>query len=88
MPLKTCDHCLIGKAHRVSFHTNPPSGRSNVIDLICIDVCDMQTRTIGSALYFVTFIDDHSRKVCGFSLKTKDQVQDAFEELHDRIKDK
>ena len=34
MPLKTCDHCLFGKAHRVAFHTNPPSRRPNVIDLI------------------------------------------------------
>ena len=71
MPLKTCDHCLVGKAHRVAFHTYPPSRRLNVIDLIHTDVCTMQTRTIGGALYFVTFIDDHSRKVWGFALKTK-----------------
>ena len=44
-----------------------------------------QTRTVGGALYFVTFIDDHSRKVWGFALKTKDQVLDAFKELHARL---
>ena len=71
MPLKTCDNCLVGKAHRVSFHTYPPSRKSNVIDLIYNDVCTMQTRTVGGALYFVNFIDDHSRKVWGFALKTK-----------------
>ena len=66
MPLKTCDHCLPGKAHRVAFHIYPPSSRRpNVIDLIHTDVCTMQTRTVGGALYFVTFIDDHSRKVGG-----------------------
>ena len=81
MPLKTCDHCLFGKAHRGAFHTNPPSRRQNVFDLIHIDVCTMQTRTVGGSLYFVTFIDDHSRKVWGFGLKTKDQVLDAFKEL-------
>ena len=27
MPLKTCDHCLVGKSHRVAFHTYPPSRR-------------------------------------------------------------
>ena len=36
MPLKTYDHCLVGKAHRVSFHTYPPSRRLNVIDLIIL----------------------------------------------------
>ena len=62
MPLKTCDHYLVGKPHRVAFHTYTSSRRLNVIDLIHTDVCTMQTRTIGGALYFVTFIDDHSRK--------------------------
>ena len=85
MPLKTCDHCLVGKAQRVPFHTYPPSRRLNVIDLIHIDVCTMQTRIVSGALYFVTFIDDHSRKVWGFALKTKDQVLDAFKELHARL---
>ena len=85
MPLKTCDHCLFGKAHRVAFHTNPSSRRSNVIDLIHTDVCTMQTRTVGDALYYVTFIDDHSRKIWGFSLKTKDHVLDSFKELHAKL---
>ena len=60
MPLKTCDHCLVGKTHRVAFHTYPPS-----------DVCNMQTRTVGCAHYFVTFIDDHSRKAWGFFFENK-----------------
>ena len=72
MPLKTCDHYLVGKEHKVAFHTYPPYRRLNAIDLIHIDVCTMLTRTAGGALYFVTSIDDHSRKVWGLALKTKD----------------
>lgn len=45
----------------------------------------MQTRTLGGALYFVTFIDYHSRKVWVFALKSKDQVLDVFKELHARV---
>ena len=45
----------------------------------------MKTRIVGGALYFVTFIYDHSTKVWGFSLKTKDQELDAFKELHARL---
>ena len=55
------------------------------MDLIHTDVYTMQYRTVGGALYFVTFIDDNSRKVWGFSLKTKDQVLEAFKELHARL---
>ena len=80
--LKSCDHCLVGKTHRVAFQTYPSSRRSDVIDLVHTDVCTMQTRTLGGALYFVTFIDDHSRKVWAFALKSKDQVLDAFKEFH------
>ena len=84
--LETCDNCLVGKAHKVAFHTNPPSRRPNVIDLIHTDVCTMQTRIVGGALYFVTFIDDqYSIKVWGFALKSKDQMLDAFKELLARI---
>ena len=82
MPFKSCDNCLVGKADRVAFHTYPPSRRSNVIDLIHTNVCTKKTRTVGGALYFVTFIDDHSRKVWGFALKTKDHVLDTFKEHH------
>ena len=85
MPLKTCDHCLVRKAHIVSFHTYPPSRKPNVIDLIHTDVCTVQTRIVGGALYFVTFIDDQSRKVWGFALQAKDHALDSFKELHARL---
>ena len=35
--------------------------------------------------YFVTFIDDHSRKLWATLLKTKDQVLSVFKELHARV---
>ena len=85
MTLKTYNYCLFGKSHRVVFHTNPSSRRPNVIDLIHTDVCTMQIRTVSGALYFVTFIGYHFRKVWGFALKTKDHVLDAFKELHAKL---
>ncbi|RVW64630.1 Retrovirus-related Pol polyprotein from transposon TNT 1-94 [Vitis vinifera] len=46
------------------------------------DVCTMQSNTLGGALYYVTFIDDHSRKVWAYALKSKDQVLDVFKDFH------
>ncbi|GJR03812.1 putative RNA-directed DNA polymerase [Tanacetum coccineum] len=37
---------------------------------------------LGGCSYFVTFIDDHSRKVWVYTLKTKDQVLDVFKQFH------
>ncbi|CAN0846213.1 Retrovirus-related Pol polyprotein from transposon TNT 1-94 [Linum grandiflorum] len=39
-------------------------------------------KTLGGASYYVTFIDDHSRKVWTYALKTKDQVLDVFKQFH------
>ncbi|KAM0004298.1 putative RNA-directed DNA polymerase [Helianthus debilis subsp. tardiflorus] len=81
--LKKCSHCLAGKQKRVSFKSHPPHRRDNILDLIHSDVCGpMKTRTLGGCLYFVTFIDDHSRKVWANTLKSKDQVLDVFKQFH------
>ena len=42
----------------------------------------MKDRTLGGALYFAAFIDDFSRKLWYFTLKTKDQVFDIFRNFH------
>ena len=78
-PLKTCVHCLAGKQTRISFRSMFPSRRSNVLDLVHSDVCGpMKVKSLGGSFYFVTFIDDHSRKVWAYTLKTKDQVLSVF----------
>ena len=53
--LKSCDHCLAGKTHRVAFQTYSSSRRSDVIDLVHTDVCTMQSRTLGGAIFFFYF---------------------------------
>lgn len=42
-------------------------------------------RSQGNAQYFVTIIDDHSRKVRVFLLISKDQVLEAFKEFHAKV---
>ena len=46
------------------------------------DMCGpMSIRALNGAEYFVTFIDDHSRKIYIYFLKTKDEVFDRFKEF-------
>lgn len=42
----------------------------------------MTSRTIGFASYYVTFMNDFSRKVWATPLKMKDQVLDIIKDLH------
>jgi len=80
-----CTHCLVGKQRRVSFHKSPPSRKTNILDLVNTDVCTMNTKTLGGAFYYMTFINDHFRKVWVFALKTKDQVLDVFKVFHMKV---
>ena len=93
--LNPCVDCLAGKQHRVSFASPKVSRKPVLLDRIYSDVCGpLKTKTphgaidvhgISGALYFVTFIDDCSRKVWAYPLKTKDQVVDVFKEFHVRV---
>ena len=62
--LDTCDHCLAGKQRRVSFKYHPPSRTTKLLELVHSDVRGpLKEKSFGSGIYFVTFIDDHSRKL-------------------------
>ncbi|CAN1245512.1 Retrovirus-related Pol polyprotein from transposon TNT 1-94 [Linum grandiflorum] len=76
--LERCVDCLAGKQNRVAFKSSPPSRAKNVLDLVHSDLCEADSKSLGGARYFATFIDDHSRKTWVYVLKTKDQVLDVF----------
>lgn len=62
--------------------SHPPSRKIELPGLVHSDLCDpIKTRTLGSALYFITFIDDCSRKHWVYVLITKDKVLGVFEQF-------
>ncbi|GJR63814.1 putative RNA-directed DNA polymerase [Tanacetum coccineum] len=76
-------HKRLGKETRLAFKSRSPFRLENMLDLVHSDVCGpMKTKTLGGCSYFVTFIDDHSRKVWVYTLKTKDHVFDVFKHFH------
>ena len=62
--LEKCEHCLAGKQNRVSFKYYPSSRKTELLELVHSDLCGpIKTKILDGALYFVTFIDDCSRKL-------------------------
>ena len=62
--LKRRARCLAGKQTRVAFKTHRHTRKPCMLDLVYYDVCGpMRTKTLGGSLYFVTFVDDYSRKI-------------------------
>ena len=81
--LERCSHCMVGKQTRVLFKKHPPSRKSKLLELVHSDVCGpLKVKSFSGALYFVAFIDECSRKLWVYALKTKDQVLEKFKEFH------
>jgi len=74
-----CEHCLYGKQTQTP-HKKGSSRKAEPLQLVHSDVCGpMPMASMGGALYFVTFIDDFSRKVWVYSLRRKDEVLKVFQ---------
>ncbi|KAL2232804.1 UNVERIFIED_CONTAM: Retrovirus-related Pol polyprotein from transposon TNT 1-94 [Sesamum indicum] len=77
-----CDECVMGKQHRVQFPSSPspnPSMSPCVLDYVHADVWGpSNTPTHGGNRYFLSIIDNFSRKVFVFLMKHKSEVFDKF----------
>lgn len=80
--LNPCDHCLAGKQHRASF-ARKSTRKQAKLELVHSDVCGpIEVESNGGNKYFVTFIDDATRKTWIYILKTKSQVFETFQKFH------
>jgi hypothetical protein len=84
-----CEACIRGKIHRMAMPQQVTSRAQALLELVHTDVCGpMRTATLAGSRYFVTFIDDFSRFIVIFAMKTKDEtlahfkVYKAWAELH------
>ena len=75
-PDKVCEGCIFGKQHRETFLVGKSYRACTPLEIMQSDICGpMQTTSIGGCNYFLTFIDDYSRKIWVYILKHK---YDAF----------
>lgn len=72
-----CTICIQGKQTRSTF-SESESRASSVLEIVHSDVAFMPTNSLGGARYFVTFVDDFSRKVFVYPMQRKSEVFDIF----------
>lgn len=78
-PDRICEGCILGKQHRESFPAGKSIRANKPLEIIHSDLCGpMQTPSIGGSYYFLTFIDDFTRKIWVYSLKHKHEVFHYF----------
>jgi hypothetical protein len=76
-----CQACVEGKKSREPFPVGEIQSTEK-LQLVHSDVCGpMQTVSFGGARYFVIFVDDYSRCVKVYCIRSKDQVYEKFREF-------
>lgn len=78
-PSKVCEDCVVGKQHRDQFPKGKAWRAHNLLDLVHSDICGpINPISNGKRKYFVSFIDDFSRKAWVYFLQEKSEAFNAF----------
>ncbi|GFU08260.1 retrovirus-related Pol polyprotein from transposon TNT 1-94 [Trichonephila clavipes] len=74
-----CIPCKLGKSKRVSFKKTGAVRSKRPLELLHMDLCGpMPTESQGGNKYFLSIIDDYSRKVTVFPIRNKSDVFHTF----------
>ena len=77
-----CEGCILGKMHRDSFPMGKSCRAQQPLELVHSDICrPMETVSHGGNRYFLTFIDDYSRRTWVYFLKQKSETFEKFKEF-------
>jgi transposase InsO family protein len=75
---EVCEACQLGKQARHPFPVQTTHVSSKPLEMIHLDVWTIKTKSIGGCRYYVSFIDDHTRKVWVYFMKHKGEVFQHF----------
>ncbi|CAD6270422.1 unnamed protein product [Miscanthus lutarioriparius] len=78
-PEQVCSDCLTAKQTRMSFPKSTSWHADEKLTLVYVDLCGPVTpATAGGNMYFILLVDDHTRWMQVYLLKSKDQAVDYF----------
>jgi len=77
--LDTCEDCIYGKAKRIGFNS-AHHGTTKKLEYVHSDLwgAPLVPFSLGKCQYFMSVIDDYTRKVWVYFLKTKDEAFEKF----------
>ncbi|PKU61775.1 Retrovirus-related Pol polyprotein from transposon TNT 1-94 [Dendrobium catenatum] len=79
---KLCEDCIFGKHARNSFQKKEEYRASSILELVHTDICGPITpESFSDKRYFITFIDDYSRKTWVYFLKEKSETFNVFKKF-------
>ena len=88
-PKQFCEGCVLSKQSRKSFPKEASYHAKKPLELIHIYICGPIIPTsLGKHQYFLTFIDDYTRKIWIYILKEKAKIFNMFKKFKAIIKNK
>ena len=76
---KFCEECVLSKQTRTSFQKKAEYQAKHILELIHTDICGPITpESFSGKRYFISFIDDYSRKTWVYFLKEKSEAFEVF----------
>ncbi|KAJ0586507.1 putative RNA-directed DNA polymerase [Helianthus annuus] len=80
--LNICEGCISGKHARKPFPKKSMWQTDTPLQIVHSDICGpMKTESIGGCRYFITFIDDFTRKTWVYFLKLKSEALSYFKQF-------
>lgn len=75
-----CEGCILGKQDKESFPTGKSLRAKTPLEIVHSDLCGlMQAPSLPANQYFLTFIDEFTRKTWVYFLKNKSEVFEKFQ---------
>jgi len=82
LPKEVCDMCCTGKQARNSYNATVPFNATRKLEVIHSDVCGpFEVKSVGGNSYFITFIDEFTRKLWICLLAKKSDVFSVFKKF-------
>jgi transposase InsO family protein len=79
VPSEVCEECVQAKQPKSSFSKDAERRTKDLLEVVYSDVCGpLQVNSLGGNKYFVTFIDNHSRKLWTYLINKKSEVLEVF----------
>jgi len=82
IPKQLCVECCVSKQPRNSFKKEIPIRSKRKLEVIYSDACDpFEVKSLGGNSYFVSFIDEFTRKMWVYLIKQKNEVFNIFKKF-------
>ncbi|KAL4341532.1 hypothetical protein GQ457_08G019080 [Hibiscus cannabinus] len=81
-PNQLCEACIKGKQHRQRLEVGKSSRARRPLEIVHTDIAGpFDIPSLGGNIYYLTFIDDYSKKCWVYALEEKSKALDKFKEF-------